>query len=502
MDPQPSEDDASTGRFGGDEETGEYTPPEPEDLSGRVLSGRYRLLRKLGVGGMAVVYLAEQVTIGKQFAIKVMHSAQLQQPDAADRFLREARAVSKIRHEHVIEVVDFGQIAEGPYMVMELLVGEDLCSRLGRERRIAWPRAQRIGLQICGALGVAHAAGVVHRDLKPENCFLIARGGDSDFVKVLDFGIAKVRSKSVGGRALTELGMVFGTPAYMSPEQADGLEVDARSDVYALGVVLFEMLAGRPPFVADSPMGFLKQHMFSAPPSPRSVAPDAGIPSEAEAVVLKALQKDPTLRFQTMDEMAGAIAAVGTGAAAVEVVAEAIEAPNFAGRHMAFADTRAPRIPVWWLAGGGVVLVIVVAVVASMWGGEEVPATTAVVAPVPAPAPAPEPVPTPVLPATVTIRFSVTPEARVIDRRDGQPIGRTGEAAGLSLPRSQQPRELLLVAEGYEEEALVITPNSDQSVERVLRRKKKRTGKPAGKGDGVSLEPVNPFKKGKGKQGA
>ncbi len=448
---------------------------------------------------MAVVYLAEQVTIGKQFAIKVMHSAQLQQPDAADRFLREARAVSKIRHEHVIEVVDYGQIAEGPYMVMELLVGEDLCSRLGRERRIVWPRARRIGLQICGALGVAHASGVVHRDLKPENCFLIERGGDRDFVKVLDFGIAKVRSKTVGGRALTELGMVFGTPAYMSPEQADGLEVDARSDVYALGVVLFEMLAGRPPFVADSPMGFLKQHMFSAPPSPRSVAPEAEIPIEAEAVVLKALQKDPALRFQTMEEMAGAIAAVGTGAAAVEVVTEAIEAPNFAGRHMAFADTRAPRRPLWWLAGGGVVLVLVIVVVASLWGGEEAPTTAAVVAPVATPAPAPAPVP--VLPATVMIRFDVTPAARVLDRRDGQPIGRTGEGAGLALPRSDLPRELLLVAEGYEDEALVITPNSDQAVERTLRRKKKRPGKPAGKGDGVSLEPVNPFKK-KGKQGA
>ncbi|MBL8971611.1 MAG: serine/threonine protein kinase, partial [Myxococcales bacterium] len=370
MDPQRSDDEASTGRFGdGEEEAGEYTPPEPEDLSGRVLSGRYRLLAKLGVGGMATVYRGEQVTIGKQFAIKVMHAAQVQQPEAAERFLREARAVSKIRHEHVIEVVDFGQVAEGPYMVMELLEGEDLCTRLAREGRIGWPRARKIGLQIGGAIEVAHAAGVVHRDLKPENCFLIARGGDPDFVKVLDFGIAKVRSATLGGRALTEMGMVFGTPAYMSPEQADGLEVDARSDVYALGVMLFEMLAGRLPFVADSPMGYLKQHMFSAPPSPRRLAPEAGIPIEAEAVILKALQKDPGLRFPTMAAMTEAIAAVGSGAGPVAVVAEELAAPSFVGRRMEFADAEAGprrRIGRWVAAGAGLVVVAVGLVV---WGG-------------------------------------------------------------------------------------------------------------------------------------
>ena len=500
MEPERSDDDGSTGRFAaGDAEAGEYTPPEPEDLSGRVLSGRYRLLRKLGVGGMATVYRAEQVTIGKQFAVKVLHAAQVQQPEAAERFLREARALSKIRHEHVIEVVDFGQVGEGPYMVMELLEGEDLCTRLAREPRIAWPRARKIGLQIAGALAVAHAAGVVHRDLKPENCFLIERGGDPDFVKVLDFGIAKVRSATVGGRALTELGMVFGTPAYMSPEQADGLEVDARSDVYALGVVLFEMLAGRLPFVADSPMGFLKQHMFSAPPSPRRLAPEAEIPIEAEAVVLKALQKDPALRFPTMAAMAEAIAAVGSGAGPVRVVAEELELPSFVGRRMEFADGAAAprRRPGGWIGAGMVAVMMVVIGLVARRGEDVVAPPLEVVTPVQAVAQAPALAPTKLSP-TVTIGFVVTPEARVIDRSDGQAIGRTSDPAGLLLPRSEAPRELLLVAEGFEEELLVITPNSDQKVERALRRKKKRpSGKPPGKTDGVSLEPVNPFKKGK-----
>jgi serine/threonine protein kinase len=467
------------------EDAGEYTPPEPVDLAGRVLSGRYRLLHTIGVGGMATVYLGEQVTIGKRFAVKVMHSAQLQHAESVERFLREARAVSKIHHEHVIEVVDFGRVAEGVYMVMELLVGEDLCSCLARERRIAWPRARKIILQICGALTAAHAAGVIHRDLKPENCFLVERSGDRDFVKILDFGIAKVRSASIDGRALTEMGMVFGTPAYMSPEQADGQEVDARSDVYALGVVMFEMLTGRPPFVADTPMGFLKQQMFDAPPSPRQIAPEAEIPLEVEAVLLKALQKDPALRFQSMAAVAEAIEAAATGVGPVTIIGLDVGPPP------------RPRRSALWLAGGGLLLATV-AVLASM-AGEVPPEPPPVIAPAPVQTPTPPPAPAPSLPATVTIRFAVTPEAQVIDRGDGQSIGRTNNVGGLSLARSDQRRTLLLVAEGHEEEVVEIVPNADQTVERVLRRKKRRpTGKPSGKSDSVSLEPVNPFKKGKG----
>jgi tRNA A-37 threonylcarbamoyl transferase component Bud32 len=496
MDPQRSHE-APTGRY----QAGEQDEAEPEALAGRVLSDRYRLIKQLGVGGMATVYRAEQVTIGKLFAVKVMHAGQLQHPEAAERFLREARAVSKIRHEHVIEVVDFGRAAEGPYMVMELLEGEDLCARLQRERRLPWPRARKIALDIADALAVAHAAGIVHRDLKPENCFLIERGGDRDFVKVLDFGIAKVRSATLDGRALTEAGMVFGTPAYMSPEQAEGLEVDARSDIYALGVVLFEALTGRPPFVADSPMGLLKQHMFDAPPSPRRLAPDAEIPADAEAVVLKALQKDPALRFQTMHELAGAIAAVGSGAAPVQVIAEERAAPSFIGRAMAFAD-EPPKAPTrrrfgLWAGLAALACVLVLVAIAAQLAPDRSPPSPPPLAPAPAPAPAlalaPEP---PQLAATVTIELRITPAARVVDRAGGQILGRSDDPGGLSLPRDGAPRELLLLADGYEDEPLVLTPDRDQTIERALRRKKRRpAGKSSSRTGDVSLEPVNPFQK-------
>jgi serine/threonine-protein kinase len=242
-------------------------------------------------------------------------------------------------------------------------------------------------------------------------------------------------------------------------------------------------------------MGFLKQHMFSAPPSPRRLAPDAGIPVEAEAVVLKALQKDPALRFQTMAGLCEALAAVGTGAAAVEVVAEGLETPSFVGRRMEFADGEVGPSRRRIGLGVGIGGVLMITVMAVLWGGREPQPEqpVAVAPPAPVVMPTPAPVPTKTSP-TVTIEFVVTPDARVIDRRDGQAIGRTSDAGGLALPRSDTPRELLLVADGYEEEALVITPNADQKLERTLRRKKKRTGKQTGKADGVSLEPVNPFK--------
>ncbi|MCA9719203.1 MAG: serine/threonine protein kinase, partial [Myxococcales bacterium] len=220
--------------------------PIPEDLLesvgdalvGQVLCDRYEILDKLGEGGMGTVYLAEHITIHKRCAIKVLSSEYANKQDLIDRFLQEARAASMISHENVVEITDFGTAPNGSvFFVMEWLDGEDLSSTVEREGALPWTRVKPIALQICRALGAAHDKGIIHRDMKPENCFRVKRSTSNDFIKVLDFGIAKVTTDDGEGKGLTKTGMIFGTPEYMSPEQAQGIRVDHRADIYAVGVI-------------------------------------------------------------------------------------------------------------------------------------------------------------------------------------------------------------------------------------------------------------------------
>ncbi|MCA9686558.1 MAG: serine/threonine protein kinase, partial [Myxococcales bacterium] len=301
--------------------------PAGQDLTGQTLLGRYTIIKRLGEGGMGTVYLGEHATIKKKFAVKVLSHEFAHKDDLRERFLQEARAASMISQENVVEITDFGDTPDGSvFFVMEFLQGEDLSDTVKSEGKLPWPRVKPIMLQICRALSAAHDAGIIHRDMKPENCYRIARGKNQDFIKVLDFGIAKVTSDdgstSEGGKGLTRTGMIFGTPEYMSPEQAQGARPDHRVDVYAVGVIMYELLTGRVPFIADTFMGILTKHMFEVPEAPSAVAPDADIPAEVEAIILKAMQKDRELRFASMVEFAEAIEAVGTGAAAVAVVSE------------------------------------------------------------------------------------------------------------------------------------------------------------------------------------
>ncbi|MEE9384123.1 MAG: serine/threonine-protein kinase, partial [Nannocystaceae bacterium] len=294
------------------------------DLVGHTLLDRYFVLSKLGEGGMGTVYLAEHTTIQKKFAIKVLSQEYAHKPDLVERFLQEARAASMISQENVVEISDFGDTPDGSvFFVMEYLDGEDLAKTIKREGYLSWDRVRPIMLQICGALQSAHEAGIIHRDMKPENCFRISRRRTDDFIKVLDFGIAKLSGQDdTGGKGLTRTGMIFGTPEYMSPEQAQGTRPDIRVDVYALGVIMYELLTGRVPFTADTFMGILTKHMFEVPERPSKVAPQAEIPEHAEAIVLKAMQKDRGYRFQSMQEMAEAIDAADAGGAPVAVVPE------------------------------------------------------------------------------------------------------------------------------------------------------------------------------------
>ncbi len=502
-----------------------YFAGEPEDLTGQVLNDRYRLLEKLGEGGMAEVYLAEHIAIGKRCAIKLMFAEHCHKQDLIDRFLQEARAASAIEHENVVEITDFGRAPNGSvYFAMEYLAGEDLADTLERERRLPWYRVRGLAGQLCQALAAAHAKGIVHRDLKPENCFRITRGGNPDFIKVLDFGIAKIVSDvGDGGKGLTRTGSIFGTPEYMSPEQAAGEKVDRRADIYSLGVILYELLTGHTPFTAENYMGVLAKHMFEAPVAPRVRAPEADIPAAAEAVILKAMQKDRDLRFQDMVEFAAAIEAVGTGAPAVVVVDEELPRPTVETM-MNFAEGAVTEQNRWmvtpqavevfdpgprpkrtgYIAGGVGFVVFAIALGAWVIGGTSEP-----------PMPPPEPkiekvvVAAPVLPVepeaedtqvSVTIRTNV--DADVLDARDRAKVGQTN-STGLELEKRDEPYPLLLVAEGHEEMAIDLVADSDREVEYTLakqrnrkRRGKKKSRKKSSKqGSSSGLRLKDPFNK-------
>jgi serine/threonine-protein kinase len=294
--------------------------------------GNYRLDSILGRGGMGTVYSGEHIYIKKQVAVKVLHPQFARYPEAVNRFLREARAASSINHPNIVDVTDFGVLADGlVYFVMEYLDGVSLEDVIERDGAVELHRALNIANQMALALEAAHAQGVVHRDLKPDNIMLLQRPGRRDlvrigadhqwvterekvydFVKVLDFGIAKVLQPD-GLGAETVQGAVFGTPEYMSPEAARGEDVDARADVYSLGVIMFDMLTGRPPFEAPAGNDVLQMHINSPPPSPREFAPHREITEGAEQVVLRAMLKDPNKRYQNMAELREDIAhAYGT----------------------------------------------------------------------------------------------------------------------------------------------------------------------------------------------
>ena len=289
------------------------SPLNPDDpLVGVVLAGRYLVKRRIGEGGMGLVYEGLHRDIDKQVAIKVLRDDLSRRPEVVARFRQEAKSASRIGHENIVDISDFGETTRGAsYFVMEFLEGEDLANVLGREVTVDAERVCRIVLQCCRALSATHAKGIVHRDIKPENIFLIKRDGVDDFVKIVDFGIAKmsdIETDGAPGRKLTKTGMIFGTPEYMSPEQAAGKDLDHRVDVYALGIILYECLAGRVPFEGDTFMGVLTQHLFAELPPINEMNPNAKVSPELEMVIRKALAKDPADRYQDTEELAEAIA--------------------------------------------------------------------------------------------------------------------------------------------------------------------------------------------------
>jgi serine/threonine protein kinase len=280
---------------------------EGDALLGTILAGRYRIEQLLGSGGMGAVYRAEHVHMRKAVAVKVLHREMTAFPEVVARFEREAVAAGRIEHPHVVSASDFGQLDDGSfYLALEFVEGHSLAKLVDAEGALPPERALRITRQIAEALQAAHGVGIVHRDLKPENVMLVVKDADPDYVKVLDFGIAKIKVEGAAEQpALTQIGTVFGTPEYMSPEQARGDQVDARADLYTVGVILYEMLSGVSPFKDEDLVVVLTRHLTADPP-PLPAALDPVI----QDLVRLLLRKNPAERVQTAEELIERIDAI------------------------------------------------------------------------------------------------------------------------------------------------------------------------------------------------
>lgn len=278
------------------------TPADP--LIGVTFDGKYRLDEKLGVGGMGTVYRATHLLIDRPVAIKVLNSRFVEDEAAQVRFRREARAAGRLQHANAVTVTDFGTTTDGyVYIVMELLEGRTLREVLAHEAPLDTARAVSLMMQISAAVGAAHAAGIIHRDLKPANIFIVQRPNTPASVKVLDFGIAKLATEALeedDHMTLTQVGVMIGTPRYMSPEQCDGAPLTPASDVYSLGIILYEMLAGMTPFTGSTPLAVAMKHSSSPPRPPSEIV--STIPPAIESVVLHALEKSPDHRPANADE--------------------------------------------------------------------------------------------------------------------------------------------------------------------------------------------------------
>ncbi|HKE18950.1 MAG TPA: protein kinase [Kofleriaceae bacterium] len=289
-------------------------PEDPAQLIGQIIDGRYRLTSLVGRGGMGAVFLAEHVTIRRPVAVKLLVPSLAAIPELSRRFQREAFAIGRIDHPNCVSVMDFGRLENGSlYLVMEYLPGRSLAEAIEEEEELSPRRSLHIIRHVLRGLGHAHQAGIVHRDVKPENVILIEHDGVPDFAKILDFGIARVVGQTPpdvmeeGEERLTQAGIAFGTPAYLSPEQAIGDPVDQRADLYSATVMLFEMMTGRPPFYSQDKLELLGMHATRPPPRLRDVKPDLVVPPLLDDLIATGLAKSPSRRFIDADQYIAAI---------------------------------------------------------------------------------------------------------------------------------------------------------------------------------------------------
>jgi serine/threonine-protein kinase len=411
-----------------------------DPLIGTVLADRYEVVRRIGEGGMGAVYEARHTVIGKRVAVKVLLEKFLAKSDFVARLLQEARLASSIGHEHIVDVTDFGTTSDGrSFVVMEFLDGESLAELAMREAPLPIERSLGIARQVASALGAAHAKGIFHRDVKPENIYLVRRG-DADFVKVVDFGISKAvkpgGDEGGEGYRLTHTGLLLGTPLYMSPEQARGEEdLDHRCDIWALGVLLYECLTGEVPFRANNYLGIISQVLTHEPTPPSRLRPELGISGAVEAVVMRAMEKDRTRRYQTMADLERDLERLLAGDQNVGLV------PRAPG-----ADAPVARAPQRWpllLAGVTVLVGLAVYLVVP---SEPAPPPAAVAPPAPVVTPPPAPVPPPAV--TPPPAAAVAPPAPVAPVRKKRvraepPVAKPAPAAAVPGPAGKS-REVRL----------------------------------------------------------
>jgi serine/threonine protein kinase len=460
--------------------------------------GNYKIMAKLGEGGMGLVYLAEHPLIGRKVALKAIHPELSRNAEVVSRFMTEAKSVNQIGNEHIVDVSDFGNTPEGEfYFIMEFLQGESLADRLRRERLLPAARALQIASQVADALAASHAHGIIHRDLKPENIFLINRGQTTDFVKVLDFGLAKLTQGEEKVSHKTRTGSVMGTPYYMSPEQCEGkANIDHRADVYSLGVILFEMMTGRVPFGGEGYGEIIVKHLTTPAPAPRDINP--AITPEQQAVILRALQKSRDARYASMMEFNAALldpvgfAGHAPGEAAVAPVKTGDVSSSLSLRGPSEnSDVRKVPMPSTFRHAGevmdeemeiprsrkglviGVVAAMAVAGAAAMFFLKRDTVDRAVAAATQTAPPAAASPPAAPGPTMVKVSFSSDPlGATVVSRSTGETLGTTPFER--ELPQGREQLGFVFKKESFEDGESSFVPESSGTVRTSLRPSRTR----------------------------
>jgi serine/threonine-protein kinase len=499
-------------------------PPIPrEDPEGRLdqVLGNYRVVELLGKGGMGCVYKAEHTKLGREVALKMLRSDYAKRKDAVSRFVQEARTVNRVRHRNIVDVPDILELEDGTTcIVMEFLRGQSLgkWARTG----IDLPRALAMLVQICDGLSAAHAVGVVHRDLKPDNVIVVPTPDGAELVKLLDFGVAKLLNREdedIGFQ--TAAGSVIGTPAYMSPEQAGGMSVDARSDIYSLGAIMYELFCGQPMFRGRSFGEYVRKHLTEMPVPPRQTEGGAHIDARIEAVILKALEKDPNRRYGSVIEMRDALlqllgglethpptsmSAIATTSAVNSGIASGVQAPplptlpSTPGVPLAqvMQSTSVVGAPLqkspttWvWVAGGAVAVGVGIAMAVWFAGKADAPAestdeflaTAPAAAPTPTAQPAvaiepPPPVQAPV--QQIELRFDSLPSAGVYAAGRSSELCRTPCVFNVDLADGEPTDKRMFVvrAEGYRDAQVEVDLTGDQRAFRVTLEQLVPTSRP------------------------